>query len=154
MENSFWAIALSVVISIATNLLSPYIERFFSTLSKSRKEKKESQKAKFNATLQFLLDTPTEEIILRIRYLQIVIISFLTLVLGTSMLLSNNPLYAIFSLVFIALGLYGDTKANRLQKIITKLQDEKKKPFPKHRFVLIDIKNILSQISAHSKLSS
>ena len=91
MENSIWAILISVVISYGTTFSTPYITKFFTSTSKSLKEKSKRKKLRFDATVQFVLDNPQEEIILRIRYLQLSIFSFILLVFGIFQLFSNNP---------------------------------------------------------------
>ncbi len=131
MLNSVWAILGTIVLGVATNLLTPYVGKFLVKISKSAKEKNEAKKLIFENTVQYIIDNPHEEIVLRINYLQRGLTSFLALIAGLVFMLSSNGLLILFGIVFSMLGYYGLSKSDKLGKIIERVTKIKKMSRPK-----------------------
>ncbi|MFN8413660.1 MAG: hypothetical protein U0Z26_14845 [Anaerolineales bacterium] len=129
---------MPTLISIITNLffvilgilITPYVDGFRKKISKSFKKKSELKRKIFENTVQFILNNPHEEIILRIRVSQQSTLIMLGLVAGVLLTAINNTATILFGYIITSIALYGNYKVEKLQKIIYKVNEHKNKTNP------------------------
>ena len=123
-----------IVLILVTWLLTPYLDGFRAKISKSFKEKYEQRKNILENTIQYILNNPNEEIILRNRlhYLNIIII--LGLFFGIILTSNTNIINMITGYFIIIASLIGNYRISRLQNIIYKVNEYKSKANPEIRY--------------------
>lgn len=125
MINSVWAIVLSIILGVASNLLTPHIKFFFENQSASAKKRSQNKKKVFENTVKYIIENPDEEIILRIRYLQRGFASLLGITIGFLFMVTNNGFLIIMGFIFSILGYYGNSKAEKFGKILAEVTKQK-----------------------------
>jgi hypothetical protein len=131
MELSVWAILISIVIGIASNLLTPHVAKFLGNISKTIKKRNEQKRIVFENTVQFILENPQEETNLRVRYWGKTLLAIVSMSLGVILMFSSNVLQIVIGFLFFLVGNYGTTKSNRLGKITDEVGKRKKISHPK-----------------------
>ena len=128
--NSGVELMKDIVLILVTWLLTPYLDGFRAKISKSFKEKYEQRKNILENTIQYILNNPNEEIILRNRlhYLNIIII--LGLFFGIILTSNTNIINMITGYFIIIASLIGNYRISRLQNIIYKVNEYKSKANP------------------------
>lgn len=119
-----------IALIIITWLLTPYLDGFRARISKSFKEKYEQRKNILENTIQFILNNPNEEIILRNRLQYQNIIIILGLFFGIILTSSGNIINMITGYFIIIVSMYGNYRISRLQNIIYKVNEYKSKANP------------------------
>jgi hypothetical protein len=130
METSIWAIAISIVIGVAANLLTPHFSKFLGNISGSIKKRNERRKVVFANSVQYLIDNPHEEIVFRILYMQSLIGDGLLLFFSLVMMFSNNTLELITGFILSLLAYYAIARINNRRKIMEELNKRKKSAAP------------------------
>jgi hypothetical protein len=125
MLNSAWAIIGTIVLGVATNLLTPYVSKWLGNVSSAIRKKNEQKKLIFENTVKYIIENPQEEIILRIRYMQRGLVSLLAVTIGFVFMITNNGLFIVFGFVFSILGYYGYSKTDKFGKILKKVTENK-----------------------------
>ena len=130
MELSFWAIITSIVIGVASNMLTPYITRVLGNLSVTVKQRNEKKKLVFNNSVQFILDHPQEETNLLVRCWGRDTRAWIVMAASAILMFSNNPLEVLIGFIFFLLGNYGSTRSDKLWKILYEVARHKKVNHP------------------------
>jgi len=127
---SVWAITASIIIGITSNLLTPYVAKFLGNLSDSFKKRNEARKLIFDKTVAYILENPQEEIHLRIRFWGRSVGSMIVMMVSVVLMYSSNPIGVAIGFIFFLVGNWGNTKANKLGKILDKVGEHKKAKRP------------------------
>ena len=130
MELSIWAIVLSIIVGVVTNIMTPHLSNAFGKLSNSIKVRNEKRKVVFTNTVQYLINNPHEENVFRIRYMQSVLGIGLGLFLAVVMMFSNNPFEIIVGFLLSLQTYYSLIKLNNRRKISEELIKIKKAAHP------------------------
>lgn len=130
MDNSIIAIVISIVISIASNLLTPYVSRFLDNLSASAKKRNEQKKRTLEKSIQYILENPQEETNLRVRYWGRTTVTFLIMVMSLFQMFSTNTIQIIIAFFFYIFAHYLGTKTNNQSKILDEVWKRKKAKHP------------------------
>jgi hypothetical protein len=129
MDISFGAIAISIIIGVASNLLTPYASGFFGKIFQSVRTRNEEKKKVFEKTVQYILKDSQEEAILRIRYLQRSLVSLIFMLGGFIFMMNGNILQVIGGFIIFLLGDFHSTKAGKLGKILEEVWERRKSKF-------------------------
>jgi hypothetical protein len=128
--NSGFELIKDIVLILVTWLITPYLDSFRARISKSFKEKYEQRKNVLENTVQFILNNPNEEIILRNRLNHQNTIILLGLFFGMVLTSMSNIVNILFGYLIILVSLYGNYRISRLQNIIYKINELKSKANP------------------------
>ncbi len=130
MNVSIWVILISLVIGIASNLLTPFIANFFGKIFISIKKRNERRRQSIENSVQYVLGNPQEEIILRIRYSFRSLAVLLVMLFSLYLMISNNLFYIFLGFIFFVVANFGEMKSNRQSKILVEVMKRKKKIHP------------------------
>jgi multisubunit Na+/H+ antiporter MnhC subunit len=130
MDISLWAIVTSIVIGVASNLLTPYAAKYLGNVSKSIKKRNEQKKISFENTVKYLMDNPNEELMLYIRYSSLSSFALIIMVISMFMMFSNNAIQVLFGFVFFLIANFGNMRTNKFGKMVTEIRKRKKKIHP------------------------
>lgn len=130
MLSSVWAILGTIILGVATNLLTPFVVKLFENISSKVKRRNEEKKIIFQNTVKYIVDNPNEEIILRIRYLQRGFTSLVAVIIGFVCMVTNNPLLILTGFIFSIIGYWGNSKADKLRKILQEVTKQKNSSRP------------------------
>lgn len=128
--SEFWPTLSTFLLAIVGGVLSNRADKLISTLSQSRKALYEQQKITLENTVQFVLNSPHEETILRVRTSIRGILTILSISTGVFLSVTNNPARIIAGFLFTLIAIYGYYKANKLQIILDKVNQHKKNAHP------------------------
>ena len=130
METSFIAIAISIVIGVASNLLTPYVSKFLGNFFTSVKKRNEARKLVFENTVRYIVENPQEETNLQIRLWGRTIMALVVMMISVLLMFSDNPVQITSGFVFFVIGNFGNTQANKLGKILDEVGKRKKAKYP------------------------
>jgi hypothetical protein len=130
MELSIWAIALSIVIGVITNIMTPHVSNLFGRISSSIKVGNEKRKVVFTNTVQYLLNNPHEELVFRIEYALSILFIGLVLLFAVFLMLSTNIVAVIVGFLVSLYVYYGLFKINNRRRIREELIKIKKTEHP------------------------
>ena len=130
MNNSIWAIITSIVIGIGSNLLTPYVSKWLGNISGAIKKRNEQRKVAFENTVQFLLNNPHEEVVLRIRTLQSALLTGMLLILGAILMLAGDIILIGSGFLISILAYSIVSRANNRTKIIQEITKRKYQAHP------------------------
>ena len=127
MINSALAIFGSILLGVLSNILTPFIIKYAGKYSNNIKQKAEAQRIIFERTIQYVIENPVEELILRQRYTQRGLTSLITLIFGMLLFAfgATNIFLFLGGIPFIILGYIGYQKADRLGRILAKVHEHK-----------------------------
>jgi hypothetical protein len=138
MNNFVWTIISSIILGVAANLLTPYAARIFGKVFKSVRDKNLRRRENFEKSIKYLLENPTEEVVLRIRQTSYEVTGIIVLGLSAiSALLVDTDHNSIvgmasiaFSLIFYLWGMYLLIRAFKFVSLTSELWERKKKQNP------------------------
>ena len=129
MNISLGAIAISVLIGIGSNLLTPYVGKLLGRAFAPVRKRNDERKKNIEKAVKFVMKNPQEEVILRIRYVHRHLISILVTITALFLMISSNPFQVLFGFIVFIISNFSTTRANRLGKILEEVGKRKRTKF-------------------------
>jgi len=130
MFDSIWLLLTSILIGVVSNLLTPYVSTRFDNMTNSRRLRNQQRQTVFENSVEFIMNHPNEEIILRIRYMQTGFGAGLLLTLGIVMMVSSNLVQVVLGFIFSLVSYYILALTRNRGKIIDTVNNRKKQANP------------------------
>ncbi len=123
-------ILLNILFLIVGSILAPYIEKVWSQISQEYKKHYEQRKVIFSNTVQFIINNPHEEVILRIRFSHRTLAPLLFIIIGVILLASDNPFLFFFTLAINVIVIFQIYSLRKISNLIDEVNRQKIKAYP------------------------